>query len=71
LAQFFAWQSEQVRAALRVPQRQRDAPLATELALRSVDGDSAHYWHNAVLYLTLVRVEQYRKSASTHLLIPF
>ena len=71
LAQFFAVQSEQVRAALRIPQRQRDTALTTELALRSVDGDSAHHWHNAVLYLTLVRVEQYRKSASTHLLIPF
>jgi len=57
--------------ALRIPQRQWDAPFATELALRSVDGDSAHHWHDAVLYLTLVRVKQYRKSASTHLLIPF
>ena len=57
--------------ALRIPQREWDAPLATELALCSIDGDSAHYWHDAVLYLTLVRIEQYRKSASTHLLIPF
>ena len=57
--------------ALRIPQRQRDTPFATELALDSVDGDSAHHWHDAVLYLTLVRIEQYRKSASTHLLIPF
>ena len=81
LAQFFAWQSEQVRAALRVPQRQWDAPLATalgsaaslveELTLCPVDGDSAHHWHDAVLYLTIVRIEQYRKSASTHLLILF
>jgi hypothetical protein len=57
--------------ALRVPQRQWDTALTTELALCSVDGDSAHHWHNTVLYLTLVRVEQYGKSASTHLLIPF
>ena len=38
--------------ALRIPQRQRDTSFATELALRSVDGDSAHHWHDAVLYLT-------------------
>jgi len=57
--------------ALHIPQRQWDAPLATELALCSVDGNSAHHWHDAVLYLTLVPIEQYRKSASTHLLIPF
>lgn len=57
--------------ALRVPQRQWDAPFATELALCSVDGGSVHHRHDVVLCLTLVRVEQYRKSASTHLLIPF
>ena len=42
-------QSEQVRAALRIPQGQRNALLTTELALGTIDCNPAHHWHNAVV----------------------
>ena len=58
--------------AFHVPHRQWNTPLATELALCPVDGDSSHHWCYAVLDLTLVHVEQYRKcGANTTLRVPY
>ena len=67
--------------AFRIPQGQRNALLTTalgsaaslveELALGTIDCNSVHYWHNAVLLLTSVHVEQYRKCASAHVSYSF
>jgi len=37
----------------------QNALLTTELALGTIDCNPAHNWHDAVLLLTSVRVEQY------------
>jgi len=52
--------------ALHVPHFQRDAFLATELRLRSVDCHSSHDGNNSVLLLALVSVEENVKRRSAH-----